>query len=263
MAFATGFSFQPGGKYGYQPPYTLNPAGAGGAYTDYQMSHPQPQAQTQPQMATAPQQTVGPTQQVNTPSAGGTFYDAYNGAPGVPNAPTGAYADAFLPDIFEQPYTNLINNAQTMANWSSQAVPGAAAFQAGIYDPNMTAMEQAYAGAAAQLSDRSLAATHNRLAGMFENSIGHGSLAPAFFDATNQANAQLNQMIGQMGTQRQSIAAQLTPFTFGFPIQAGQAAAQGASGLWDMGQNAMYGELNFPMAALGSNTVLAPSIITS
>lgn len=188
---------------------------------------------------------------------GGTVGSQYQGPP------TAQQTRDFLPDILRDPYVNAINNAQTMANWAGMAVPGAAAFHADLYNPGMSAMEQAYAGSSAALGSRELAKTHNRIAGMFENSASHGSLAPAFLDATNQFNAQMNQMIGQMGTQRQQTAAQMTPFTMGFPIQAGQAGQAGAQGLYDMAQNAMYGDLNFPLAMFGSNPFMAPTVVTS
>lgn len=168
-----------------------------------------------------------------------------------PPAPGSGY-DSFLPPVLEGPYSQGINTAVNMANWAGQAAPQAAAFQQALYSPGMTPMEQQYLGSSAMLGARQLADAYNRIEGMFENSASHGSLAPALFDATNQFNQQLNQMAGQMGTQRQSMASQLLPFSFGFPIQAYQAAQTGAEGLYGMAQNAMYGDLQFPLAMFGS-----------
>lgn len=180
---------------------------------------------------------------------------------GPPSLPGQDYTNYFLPGIFQQPYTQGINQAIDTANWSGQALPNAAAFQQALYSPGMTPMEQQFLGSSAMLGARQLGDTMNRIEGMFENSSSHGSLAPALFDATNQYNQQLNQMAGQMGTQRQSLAAQSMPFTFGFPIQAYQAAQGGADGLYGMAQNAMYGDLSFPLAMFGSNPYIAPSVI--
>jgi hypothetical protein len=180
---------------------------------------------------------------------------------GPPQMPGQEYTNTFLPPIMSQPFQQGIGTAMDMANWSGQAVPQAAGFQQALYSPGMTPMEQQYLGASAMLGGRQLADMANRIEGQFENSASHGSLAPALFDAANQYNQQLNQMAGQMGTQRQQMAASTLPFTMGFPIQAYQAAQEGAAGLYGMGQNAMYGDLQFPLAMFGSNTFTPASVI--
>lgn len=180
-----------------------------------------------------------------------------------PPAPTQEMYNDFLPPLLASPYENAINGSQNQANWFGAATPQAAAFQNALYGPGMTPMEQMFAGSAAELGARQLGQTHNRIANMFENSSSHSNLAPAMFDATNQFNAQLNNMIGQMGTQRQNTAANLLPFTAGFPIQAWQAGMQGSQGMYDMLQNAMYGDLSYPLAVLGSNPVMLPTTVVS
>ncbi len=182
---------------------------------------------------------------------------------GPPPGPGPEYANNFLPPLFANPFTYGIGNAMNQANWASQATPQASGFQQALYSPGMTPMEQAYLGSTAMLGARQLADTSNRIEGMFENSASHGSLAPALFEATNQYNQQLNQMAGQMGTQRQQIAAQAMPFTFGFPIQAYQAGQGMSEGLYSLGQNAMFGDFQFPLAMLGSNPVVAPTNVVT
>lgn len=173
----------------------------------------------------------------------------------------GQNPNSFLPPVFSQPYTMGIQNAQGASNWASQAMPQAAGFQQALYGPGMTPMEQTMLAASGSLGQRALVDTQNRIAGMFENNSAHSGLAPAMFNAANQFGEQMNQMAGQMGTQRQSLAAQAMPFTFGFPIQAAQAAQGMADNFYGMANNAMYGDLQFPLAVHGSTSLSAPTII--
>jgi len=180
-------------------------------------------------------------------------------APGIPNQ---QQSNAFLPSVFRDPYLQGLNAAVQSGNWASQALPGASAFQQSLYSPGITPMEQTYLQSAAQLSNNQLSNTQANLAGMFENSASHGSLAPAMLQAANTSGAQLGQLAGQMGTQREQMATNAMPFTFGFPIQAAQAGQQSSQGLFGMGQQAMYGDLAFPMAQQGSNAFASPTVIS-
>lgn len=183
-------------------------------------------------------------------------------AAAAPSSPAmGMNPNAFLPPVFQQPYAAGIQNATGASNWSSQAIPNAAGFQQALYGPGMTPMEQTMLSASGSLGQRALIDTQNRIAGMFENNSSHGSLAPAMLNAANQFGEQMNQMAGQMGTQRQGLAAQAMPFTFGFPIQAAQAAQGMADNFYGMANNAMYGDLQFPLAMHGSTSLSAPTVI--
>lgn len=248
MAFVPGFGFGVGGVFGNN--------------SQAQPTQPTPSSQNvQGQPAQSSQQPL--VQQA--PQSGYGMQNPYHvdafPVERPPAAPNQEQMNDFLPPIFSNPYINQVNNAQNQANWFGASTPAAASFLQSLFGNGMSPMEQTYAGSAAQIGARQLGDTHNRILGMFENSASHGSLAPAMLDATNQFNMQMNQMIGQMGTQRQQMAANMVPFAAGFPLQAGQAGMGAAQGLWDMGQNAMYGELNYPMAMLGSNVYSVPTVI--
>lgn len=231
-------------------------------------------AASQPQAsnATAPVVNSGAYRQ----GSGGTSYDygilgagAQNpyfadqyGIFGAMGTPSQELTNQFLPDVFANPYLTGINQGLNTSNWASQAVPAAAAFNQGLYSPGMTQMEQAYAGAMADLASRNLNDTQNRIEGMFENSTSHSALAPALLDAANQANMQLNRSIGQMGTQRQSLAASAMPFSFGFPLQATQASQQSSEGLYGMANAAKFGEMSYPLSVFGSIPYAAPAILS-
>lgn len=213
-------------------------------------------------LGAAPQGSIVPRTTLNAgdPNPLGAEGSTIQSSPG---APSDQLSQEFLPDIFAQPFIQGTQNALNVGNFASQALPQAAAFQQGLFGPGLTQQEQSYLGAAAQLGSRNLIDTQNRIEGQFETGASHGSLAPALFDAANQLNQQLNQTAGQLGTQRQSLAASTLPFTFGFPLQADQAAQQGAEGLFGAAQNAKFGEQNFPLSVFGSIPFAAPTIVST
>lgn len=180
--------------------------------------------------------------------------------PGQTAAPIGD-PNAFLPQAFSAPYTGAIQQGMNLANWGAQAIPQAAGFQNALFSPGMTPLEQQFLGASGDLGLRGLAQTQANLMGQFENQGANSGIAPAMLQAANQFGAQMNQQAGQMGVQRQGLAAQALPFTMGFPLQALQSAQQGSEGLYGMAQSAMTGGLQFPLAMHGSNPFNSPTIM--
>ena len=176
--------------------------------------------------------------------------------------PTSAQAQQFLPSAFSAPYLQGINTGTQVANFSSQALPAASQFQQSMYSPGVTPMEQSYLNSAAQLSGNQLAQTQANIGGMFENSSNSSGIAPAMLQAANTSSAQLDQMAGQMGTQRQQTAAASLPGTYAAPTNAETAAQNSSSGLYSAANAAMYGDSSYPLAAVGSNTYTAPTMIT-
>ena len=180
----------------------------------------------------------------------------------APPRPDPTASQDFLPSVFRDPYLQGLNAAAQTSNWASQALPGASNYLQGLYSGGLNQIAQTYLQSAAELSNHQLAGTLANLGGMFENSASHGSLAPAYLQAANQSGAQLGQLAGQLGTQQMQQATSTLPFTFGFPIQAAQAGQQSSQGLYSQAQNAMYGDLQFPLAMFGSNPYSAPTVVS-
>lgn len=179
-----------------------------------------------------------------------------------PGSPGQSLTDRFLPSLFGDPFKQGMQAATTASNFSSQAIPGAADFQQGLYAPGLNPMEQSGLQASANLAGIQLGNTQAKLGGMFENSASSSGLAPAYLQAANQTADQLGQQASQMVQQRQGLAAQTLPFTMGFPIQAAQASQQSAEGLFGMGQQAMYGDSQFPLGVFGSNPFASPTVLS-
>lgn len=64
-----------------------------------------------------------------------------------------------------------------------------------------------------------------------------------------------------LALERQRMAAQSLPFTFGFPTQVATANQQAAAGMYNLGQQAMYGDTQFPMAVHGQIPQVAPTVV--
>lgn len=177
-----------------------------------------------------------------------------------PAAPGEAYNN-FLPSILANPFLSGINAAAQVGTAAGMALPGAAGFQAAMYGPGPTPMEQAFLQSGAALGMRGLNEAFNRVDAQFENAPMHSALAPSMMNAGNQFAEQMMNTAGQMGVQRQGQAASLLPFTFGFPLQAAQSGQESASGLLGMATQGMYGDLNYANSVYSGYPMLSPAIV--
>lgn len=187
------------------------------------------------------------------PPTAGSSLGGPAAAPSNPNS--------FLPPVFQDPFVNGIRAGQNVANFAGQALPNISGFMQALFSPNMTPMEASYAQAASNLGLRGLAQTQAGIMGQFEGSGMNSAMAPLLMNSANQYADQMNQMIGQMGTNRMGLAAQSMIPSMGFPLQALQTGQQSAEGLYGMANNAMYGDLQFPLAMFGSTPFSAPTVI--
>lgn len=179
----------------------------------------------------------------------------------APPAGPGSAYNNFLPSILANPFLSGINTAAQAGTAAGMALPNAAGFHSALYGPGMTPMEQAFLSSGAELGMRGLNTALNRVDAQFENAPMHSAQAPAMFDAANQFAAQMMNTAGQMGTQRQSLAAQSMPFTFGFPMQASQHAQDSAAGLLGMATQGMFGDLNYASSLYNGYPMLSPAIV--
>lgn len=175
-------------------------------------------------------------------------------------APGQGYAN-FLPAVFRDPYLSGMNAAAQVGTAAGAALPNLSGFQSQLYGPGLTGMEQAFMGAAGEQGLRGLNQTLNRVEAQFENSPMHGALAPAMMDAANQFAQNMMTTGSQMGTQRQTVAAQMMPSSFQVPLQAAQASQQGSEGLYNMLTQAMYGDLQYPAALYGQYPFISPTVV--
>ena len=177
-------------------------------------------------------------------------------------APGSAYSN-FLPSVFRDPYLSSMNAAAQVGTAAGMALPNAAGFQSELYGPGLTGMEQSFMQSAGEQGLRGLNQTLNRVEAQFENAPLHGALGAMETDAANQFATNMMNMGAQMGTQRQNTAAGTLGTTFQLPLQAGQQSQEASSGLYNMMTQAMYGDLQFPMAMYNSYPFVSPTIMQS
>ena len=213
-----------------------------------------------PTATTTPAATTG-----STASTGQGVYMGQDAGAGsgntAPATPTQAQSSQFLPSVFSSPYLQGINTGTQVANYSSQALPAASQFQQSLYSNQLTGANQSALGAAAQLSGNQLAQTQANIGGMFENSSNSSGIAPAMLQAANTSSAQLDQTAANMGNQQTQTAAASLPSTYSTPLNATTTAENSSSGLYSAANAAMYGDSSYPLAAIGSNTYTAPTVV--
>lgn len=163
-----------------------------------------------------------------------------------PGAPSAQHQQAFAPDIFRDPFVSGLNASANIGSFAAQAAPGAGMFQSSLYDPNLNAHETNFLTAGANLGLRGLESAFNQINSQYENTPFHAGRSRQMYDAANQFGDQMMRQAGDMGMQRQSLATQNLPNAFNAPLQANQYGQQSSAGLYNLFDNAMYGDLKFP-----------------
>ncbi len=184
-----------------------------------------------------------------------------NGLLAPPGAPSSVYQENFTPSIFRDSFVSGINAANQIGSYAAQAVPGAANYQASLYDPNLNAMEQSFLTAGANLGLRGLESSFNQINSQYENTPFHSSRGVQMDEAANQFSNQMMGTAGNMGTQRQQMATNNLQQAFSTPLSSNQFGQQSAAGLYNLFSNAMTGELAFPTTMYQSYPVQADRYI--
>ena len=148
--------------------------------------------------------------------------------------PSQELAEAFVPDIFRDPFVSGLNAAAQSGSFSAQALPLASAFQSSLFDPGLNAHEQSFLEAGTNLGLRALESSFNQIDSQYENTPFHTSRGRQRDDAANVFADQIAQQAGQLGIQRQQLATQQLPNAFNQPLQANQFAQQTSAGLFNL-----------------------------
>ena len=175
--------------------------------------------------------------------------------------PGSQYTDMFMPDVLANPFVSGINTATQLGSFASQAAPAAGHFQQDLYNPNLNTMEQNFLQSSADQGLRGLSTAMNRIDSQYEGSPGHSARPQQYMDAANQFATQMMNTGSQMGLQRQQMATQNLPQAFGAPLQAIESAQQSASGLNNLAQNAMYGDMQYPQAIWSGFPIMTPTLV--
>lgn len=130
----------------------------------------------------------------------------------------------FLAPNYTAPYYNAAAVAGNIGTMLGQSAPGAASFLQQQFDPSLNNFEQAYLGAGLGNALTTQAQGFNRQEAQFENTPFHSGLEQAQGDVMNQTSRDLLSTAGQMGMQRQQLAAGLVQYPFEGSLQASMVA---------------------------------------
>lgn len=168
-----------------------------------------------------------------------------------------------IPANVAQTYQNLGQTANAVGSASGLAVPGAAQFQAEMYNPGLNQTQQSFLNNAMNLQ------------GTQEQNLLNGTLAHQFAGVPGMSGSELaigSQMALQSGQQalntalplyqqNQQLAAQNLPNVLTNPITAAQDAAQAANSEVSMSQNLYNSPFQLADSILGGSPFVPSSTI--
>lgn len=207
---------------------------------------------------------------VPTIGSGQTYPTASEGNSGInprntfaPNpTPDASYSNSFLPANMTANLFNLSGVAGNLGTMMGQTAPQAASFINDTFNPNLNTMEQSFAQASMQDALRAMNQQTLRAEGQFENSPFHSSLPQVQREILSDTTNNLAKNFSQMGLQRQQIGAGLAQFPFQFPLQAADVGAQAAERTFNMANQAMNANLQFPLSIYNQIPTPGPVIAT-
>lgn len=185
-----------------------------------------------------------------------------NGAAGSGSVPTPATSNAFLPAHYTAPYYNAAGVAGNVGSELANSIPGASNFLQGVFSPNLNAFEQSYLGAGLGNALTTQEQGFNRAEAQFENSPYHSGLQQAQGDVMNQTSRDLLSTAGQMGMQRQQLAAGLAQYPFEGTMQAAMVAPSLAEREFNLANTAFSTPYQLPMSVWSGIPVPSPVVQT-
>lgn len=176
--------------------------------------------------------------------------------------------NSFLPQNLTAPFYNLAGVAGNLGTAAGQSVQGASNFLQGAFDPNLNQFEQASLAAGNANASKLLEQSLVRAEGQSENSPYHGAIGQVQGEVANQYARDALQQAGNMGIQREQLAAGLANTPFNQTLQAAQVGPSTAERLFNLGNAQQQAALQEPEAIysqipLASQTLIPPAQQTS
>jgi hypothetical protein len=170
---------------------------------------------------------------------------------------------SLIPNNLASNFLNLGQVANQVGSASGLAVPGAAMFQQGLYNPGFNANEQAYLQNAGNLQENQIMRTfNNTLANRFEGNSGiAGQELQLGADTSRLAGQDLLQSALQLNQQRQGLAAANLPNVLTNPVTAAQDSAQAGNSMASLGSTLMNQPINSAESILNGSPFVPPSTI--
>lgn len=151
--------------------------------------------------------------------------------------------NSFMPANYTAPYYNAAAVAGNVGTMLGQAAPGAAGFLNQLFNPELNNFEQMYLAAGLGNATVAQEQAMGRQEAQFEGTPFHSGMLAAQGDVMNQTARDALSTAGQMGMQRQQLAASQVQYPFQGAMEASQVPVQMAEKMYNLGNNA-YGQYN-------------------
>lgn len=159
------------------------------------------------------------------------------------------------------PFQALQNMGSSIASFGAQSVPGAAAFQQGLFNPGFNAAENAFMENQADLVTRTLNKQMAQLGSKYGGTPFHSGYLNTARELGSEASQNLLNTAGQVQLNRQGLAAQAAQGLVGNPLGAMQTAANVTPAMMQLIQQQQMAPLSAGLSYLNGSPIMAPSII--
>lgn len=207
--------------------------------------------------APAPQ-SQGPVQ-----NSGGPSPDLFGGTGGSNSGPQSFAADTLFHGNHNitDPYQANQNMASQIASFGAQSIPGAAAFQQGLFEPGFNAAENAFLNSESDRQTRMLNQQMAQLGNRFSGTPFHSGYLNASRELGAQAASNLGQSAQQLAVNRQSLAAQAAQRILGSPMQATEQAQSVVPNMLGMISSLQQSPLQGGLSYLNQSPIMGPTVI--
>lgn len=159
------------------------------------------------------------------------------------------------------PYQANQNMASTIASFGAQAIPGAAAFQQGLFQPGFNATENAFLNSEGERQTRLLNSQMAQLGNKFGGTPFHSGYLNSARELGAEAASNLGQTAQSLAINRQGLAAQAAQRILGSPMQATEQAQNVVPSMLGMISNINNAPLQAGLGYLNGSPIMAPTII--
>lgn len=159
------------------------------------------------------------------------------------------------------PYQANQNMASAIASFGAQSLPGAAAFQQGLFEPGFNAAENAYLNSESDRQTRMLNQQMAQLGNKFGGTPFHSGYLNSARELGAQAASNLGQTAQSLALNRQGLAANAAQRILGSPMQATEQAQNVVPTLLGMISNLQQSPLQGALSYLNQSPIMGPTII--
>ena len=179
------------------------------------------------------------------------------------NTNPGYGSTSFVPPEYSGPGFDRQGLGSSLASFGAGAVPGAASWQAQLFNPGFNPGEQAFMQSTGdQINRQFLQPGMNRLDAQFSGTPFHSSYLSGANDLMENAGRNLGNTGLQAWMGRQGLAGQAASRIMGSPLDAAGQAQSAMTDLTGLTGNLFSQYFNMPLAAAAGSPIQTPTIVS-